>query len=68
MSDWMHQRYDPPRISAAGWLRVLGRGLLLGAVAYGGLALLLARMPWNRRRAGAGAGDKGGGCCTVGER
>ena len=42
MSDWMHQRYDPPRISAAGWLRVLGRGLLLGAVAYGGLALLLA--------------------------
>ena len=42
MSDWMHQRYDPPRISAAGWLRVLGRGLLLGVVAYGGLALLLA--------------------------
>jgi hypothetical protein len=28
MSDWVHQRYDPPRITAAGWLRVLGRGLL----------------------------------------
>jgi rhodanese-related sulfurtransferase len=46
-----------------------GLGLLFaGLTGTCGLALLLARMPWNRRRAGAGAGDKGGGCCTVGER
>ena len=42
MSDWLHQRYDPPRISAAGWLRVLVRGLILGVVIYGGLVVLLA--------------------------
>lgn len=42
MSDWLHQRYEPPRISPLGWLRVLGRGLVLGAVTYGGLVILLA--------------------------
>ena len=42
MSDWLHQRYTPPRITPAGWLRVLRRGLVLGAVTYGGLVLLLA--------------------------
>ncbi len=41
MSDWLHRRYTPPRITPAGWLRVLGRGLVLGVVTYGGLVLLL---------------------------
>jgi len=35
----------PVRIGPAGWLRVAGRGLLLGATVFGGLAvLLLARL------------------------
>ena len=42
MSDWLHQRYTPPRILALGWLRVLVRGLVLGVVTYGGLVILLA--------------------------
>ncbi|MEI6798456.1 MAG: lysophospholipid acyltransferase family protein [Pseudomonadota bacterium] len=42
MSDWLHQRYTPPRISPMGWLRVLGRGLGLGVVTYSGLVILLA--------------------------
>ena len=41
MTDWQHQRYTPPPITPAGWLRVFGRGMVLGTVAYGGLALLL---------------------------
>lgn len=41
MTDWQHQRYTPPHITPAGWLRVFGRGMVLGTVAYGGLALLL---------------------------
>jgi len=42
MSAWLNHRYVPPRITPAGWLRVLGRGLVLGFVTYGGLMLLLA--------------------------
>ena len=60
MSDWLHRRYTPPRITPAGWLRVLGRGLVLGVVTYGGLVLLLVlrlierpvfglHRPWTRR-------------------
>ena len=41
MSDWLRAPHPAPRIGPFGWLRVGGRGVVLGAVAYGGLALLL---------------------------
>ncbi|MDT8855126.1 lysophospholipid acyltransferase family protein [Paracoccaceae bacterium Fryx2] len=41
MSDWLQEPPAPPRPALGGWLRVLGRGAVLGAVVYGGLALLL---------------------------
>lgn len=41
MSDWRHSEMARPRIGIAGWLRVLWRGALFGALTYGGLALLL---------------------------
>ncbi|MGG7646283.1 lysophospholipid acyltransferase family protein [Rhodovulum sp. YNF3179] len=43
---------ETPPIGPAGWLRVLARGVTLGAVTYGGLLLLLAvrlvEWPWGR--------------------
>lgn len=42
MSDWVKAPYEPPRITALGWLRVVWRGSLLALAAYGGLVLLLA--------------------------
>ena len=45
MSDWVSQGIVRPRITALGWLRVLGRGTVLGLVTYGGLlALLVLRL------------------------
>jgi lyso-ornithine lipid O-acyltransferase len=41
VSGWQHAPYDPPRIGPAGWLRVVGRGLVLGGLTYGCLVLLL---------------------------
>lgn len=42
MSDWLTAGFRYPRITALGWLRVIGRGGVLGLVTYGGLVLLLA--------------------------
>ncbi len=45
MSDWHQARPPKPHISAMGWLRVIWRGGVLGAVTYGGLlALVLVRL------------------------
>lgn len=41
MSDWQTAAPPPLRITPAGWLRVLWRGTLLGALTYGGLVVLL---------------------------
>ncbi len=41
MSDWREAPMAMPGISPLGWLLVLGRGGVLGAVTYGGLLLLL---------------------------
>ncbi|WP_435259559.1 lysophospholipid acyltransferase family protein [Thioclava sp. FR2] len=41
MSDWKADLMPFPRIGPMGWLRVLWRGGVLGAVTYGGLGLLL---------------------------
>ncbi|NJS38858.1 MAG: 1-acyl-sn-glycerol-3-phosphate acyltransferase [Rhodobacteraceae bacterium] len=41
MSTWLEAPVPPLRIGLAGWLRVVWRGTLLGALTYGGLALLL---------------------------
>jgi len=41
MTDWKAKPFHRPRIGPAGWLRVAWRGGALGAVTYGGLALLL---------------------------
>lgn len=41
MRDWRDQTPTRPPIGPAGWLRVVWRGGLLGAVTYGGLVLLL---------------------------
>lgn len=57
MTDWKAARFERPRISPAGWLRVAWRGGVLNAIIYGGLILLLltrliewplfgARRPW----------------------
>ena len=42
MSDWNKAEMALAPISAAGWLRVTARGIVLGLVTYGGLLLLLA--------------------------
>lgn len=39
--DWLEARPDPAPITAAGWLRVVWRGVLLGTLTFGCLALLL---------------------------
>ncbi len=39
--DWKQSQMVVPRITAAGWLRVIWRGLLLAGVTYGCLVLLL---------------------------
>ncbi len=41
MSDWQQSEMPRPRIGPAGWLRVLVRGGVFGALTYGGLAVLL---------------------------
>ncbi len=41
MTDWQTAPPPPFRITAAGWLRVLLRGLTMSLVTYGGLLLLL---------------------------
>ena len=41
MSDWRQSEMVRPQIGIAGWLRILLRGGVLGALTYGGLALLL---------------------------
>lgn len=41
MSDWNRAEMAMPRIAVGGWLRVIGRGLVLGSVVYGCLGLLL---------------------------
>ena len=41
MSEWREARISPLRIGVTGWLRVIWRGGLLGAVTYGCLALML---------------------------
>ena len=41
MSDWITAPFVPPRITAAGWLRVIWRGGVLGLVTYGCLGILL---------------------------
>lgn len=41
MTDWVTQRLPPWRPGPAGWLLVILRGAVIGAVTYGGLVLLL---------------------------
>ena len=41
LPDWRDVPIRWPRIGLAGWLRVAGRGAVLGALTYGGLLLLL---------------------------
>lgn len=41
MSDWLQARPVNPRITGAGWLRVVWRGAVLGLLTYGGLVVLL---------------------------
>lgn len=41
MSNWVDAALPPIRIGLAGWLRVIFRGSILGAITYGGLAVLL---------------------------
>jgi lyso-ornithine lipid O-acyltransferase len=38
---WLNSQMEFPRVGAAGWLRVVFRGVPLAVVVYGGLALLL---------------------------
>jgi lyso-ornithine lipid O-acyltransferase len=41
MSDWRDMPMALPAMGLGGWLRALGRGLVLGMITYGGLGLLL---------------------------
>lgn len=41
MSDWLHAPVPAVPIGPLGWFRVLWRGAIVGALCYGGLALLL---------------------------
>ena len=41
MTDWNRAEMAMPAISVVGWMRVVGRGLLLAAVVYGCLAVFL---------------------------
>ena len=41
MNDWLQTRLPKPRVTPAGWLRMVWRGCLLAVLTYGGLVLLL---------------------------
>jgi 1-acyl-sn-glycerol-3-phosphate acyltransferase len=42
VSDWLHAPFATPRIGPISWLRVIGRGLVLGGLTYGCLVILMA--------------------------
>lgn len=41
MSDWLSAELQPPRPGPMGWLLGVARGLVIGAITYGGLLVLL---------------------------